>query len=1125
MGAPATAASLKRVCYRTTTGAHRTLPLMTAQYDEAASVLAGYARKLADRARWSVANRTLESDLRSDLALILLPYALDEAGVASGEIRQEGTGRAGRFDSMFGTLLLEYKRPQLLRSPPERLRAATQAVEYLEDRALGARAVVVTDGETCGFLREITQEVEVGEQAALNLGEPASLPADRRFAWRPFDEPTAAALLSLLSAQRATPVNPRAVIAHLGPGRKEVLDLIALMSTALRSRRADGRSDTLLRQWVRSAGIAYGIESASSPWPKQGADRLLPPAMANLRQGTYAEAIFVLHTYVAFAAKTIAAEVLALQNQAEGQRPSGWAMLSDDALVQTLLELESGTLSEQLGAPGLLASDLFDWYAHEAGSSYELRVALRGVLEQHGSLAWARIAQAGGVRVDLLRELYQSVVPPALRKALGEFFTPRWLAEAVLERALELHGHRDGELPRILDPTCGSGSFLVARLSHGLAQMDAAGNGQDAAALTALLDSITGIDINPVATIMARVNLLLTLGDRATLLPEVTLNVFQADAIVMPYAVSRPTLEQSGSRSIVPTAAGDFEVASCLLDRRRMAVLRANLEFAIQRGLPKEAFADLLQAGLTGLSGEDLATAISSGQALFDRLSKLKEEDRDDVWARVIEQAIAPMLLRDVDLVVGNPPWISWKDLPTAWKTRSEPLWRAFGLWQRRPRGGGVPLSDLSALLLARAITTYAPNGTVAMLVPQSAVLADPGGTALRGSRLRPEPADRQGPAVDVDVTFRVEAMDDFVALNPFSPDASNKTVALYLRPNQEPVFPLPERHWRRRGHHRLPKDAGWPQVKSHLISDNRSRMPVNPNRISSPWGYTAVAGGLTLRTDSSAPYAFGRGYESRGLDGLFLYRVHTPRPDAGGLIRVSNLPEAGRNTAGQEPRSGTVEAALWWPLVKGEDVDRWRVKVADRYVLVAYHSGKHPKQITAAECRKLFPRTYRYLEPWTQRFLDRSMYLEALDENFPWALSGPLDHLSAEGALVFVRYLASGGKPAAAVCEPWHDKRLGRTTLPLPNNKSNIYYASNLDEAHFIAAFINSPAGQEALGRFAVDTGVTPAALQRLPMPRYDAREPSHRALANLGRRGGLAGDSEELSEQLDVAVHDVAA
>jgi N-6 DNA Methylase. len=921
------------------------------------------------------------------------------------------------------------------------------------------------------------------------------------------------AVLDLIASQRATRLSSHALIAFVGPGRQEVLELVSQLSLAIGTRQADARTDVLFNQWIRTAGISYGINDPTAPWPQRPArERLLPPTLrAAIGDRTFAETVFVLHSYVAIAAKMVAAEVLAIQKQQPDLRPTQWRFLTDREMAQQLLDLESGVISDQLGAPGLLASDLFDWYAHECAARPGLLASLRHVLAQLGHLAWAQIANAGGMKIDLLRDLYQAVVPRAFRKALGEFFTPRWLAEYVLARALRLYEEAGlpsaGVIPRTLDPACGSGTFLVAAMRTGLQRLDSADLGSDPTALTALTEVVIGIDVNPVSALMSRVNLLLALGDRTHNLPEVRFQVFQADSIVLPRVqVGQLVLGEPGDHFVISTAIRDFRVHASVMRQDRMAALRENLEVALRSRLTEDLYLRALEADLRrlGCADDELAALRPSAEQLYADMATLRDDDKDDVWARVLEQFVSPFLLGQVELVVGNPPWVSWKNLPATWKARSEPIWREWGLWATRRGGRGVPLSDIATLLLARCLSTYAPNGLVALLLPKSVQLADPGGNAFRRSRLRPAPEDQLDRTTTVSLPYRVLAIDDFVAINPFAPDAANQTIALYARAQVQPRFPVPIRIWGRRAGARFRPGFSWLRVEQALQGQDRQVAPVDPNDYETPWGLVPRGRSLPLAAPNRANrYSFGRGYETRGLDGLFEFFALTPARGEPPVFRVRNDPEAGRNTAGETPREGVVESSLFWPLVKGEDVTRWAVAPTERYVLVAYDtSHRPPVPITATRCSTQFPRLFRFLQPWTTRYLERSMYQRELSTNFPWELSGPIEHLATTGALVFIRYLASDGRPAAAVRVPTYDAMLNRESLPYPNNKSNIYYASSEDEAHFLAAFVNSRPAQAALSRFAVSTGVTPGALARLPIPTFESTNGEHARLATLGRR-----------------------
>src|ERR1035438_10415504 len=63
---------------------------------------------------------------------------------------------------------------------------------------------------------------------------------------------------------------------------------------------------------------------------------------------------------------------------------------------------------------------------------------------------------------DLLKDLYHGLIPEAVRHALGEYYTPDWLAE----HTIELSGFDGDPRKSLLDPSCGSGTFLLRSEEH-----------------------------------------------------------------------------------------------------------------------------------------------------------------------------------------------------------------------------------------------------------------------------------------------------------------------------------------------------------------------------------------------------------------------------------------------------------------------------------------------------------------------------------------------------------------------------------------------------------------------------------------------------------------------------------
>jgi type I restriction-modification system DNA methylase subunit len=109
---------------------------------------------------------------------------------------------------------------------------------------------------------------------------------------------------------------------------------------------------------------------------------------------------------------------------------------------------------------------------------------------------------------DLLKKLYQLLFPKTVRHDLGEYYTPDWLADLVINEV----GYDGNPDIRVLDPACGSGTFLVMAINrvreyaekHMIPKHEL---------LPKILNNIVGFDLNPLAVMAARTNYLLALRE------------------------------------------------------------------------------------------------------------------------------------------------------------------------------------------------------------------------------------------------------------------------------------------------------------------------------------------------------------------------------------------------------------------------------------------------------------------------------------------------------------------------------------------------------------------------------------------------------------------------------------
>jgi hypothetical protein len=489
--------------------------------------LDGWARALAETADRAVSQRANETELREDLDPVIRQAARDLYGLTDRQITAER--RAGRtgprrsYDKAYGGLVVEWEWQM---TAARRKHGSEQALDYLGlmradlgvDRGFTA---VVTDGREWGFLASDLPD------AQLSLIDTES-EADQRFQWRPNSTAACRRFLVLLGSNRQSAVTAKGLADAFGPKSDIARRVVALLAEAISGRQSEDRADTLYREWRRSLEVVYGnlddedgtLAEALRETFELGARRSL------------GELLFVVHTYFALVVRLVAIEVLSISAEDENSQPTTWSSLDDATLVDRFRAIDAGAVPPDLEIQNLFEGDVFSWYLDALEGNVDLLNGAREILDALQGFALPRVAYGANRATDVLRDLYLVLVPRALRKALGEFLTPPWLAGACLERLRELGAPlQDG---RVLDPTCGTGTFLMPVLQERISRLRAdKGASVDVDDVRSLLNGVVGFDINPIAVTAARVNYVTALGDLATVGP-LTLPVWRADSVLLP---------------------------------------------------------------------------------------------------------------------------------------------------------------------------------------------------------------------------------------------------------------------------------------------------------------------------------------------------------------------------------------------------------------------------------------------------------------------------------------------------------------------------------------------------------------------------------------------------------------
>ena len=370
-----------------------------------------------------------------------------------------------------------------------------------------------------------------------------------------------------------------------------------------------------------------------------------------------------------------------------------------------------GQLFERAQVYGVVEQDFFDWVLEIPGGEPFIRTLARKLRR----FAWENVEH------DVLKALYESIISADTRKRLGEYYTPDWLAEQIVTTIVTQPLQQ-----RVLDPACGSGTFLFHAVRRRLAAADEAGI-PISQSLNTLANGVIGIDLHPVAVALARVTYLLAIGRERLVNPQrgpVTIPVYLGDSIQWQ---QRTDLLSEG-HLVVPTGEGGM----LLQDELRFPESLLNDAGRFDRLIDEMA---TLAVRPRSSGRPPSPTAIFNRLAIADEdrpglsetfavLCRLHDEGRDHIWSYYVRNLARPMWLslpqNRVDILLGNPPWLSYRHMTGEMQRTFQDMSRSRGLWQ----GSSVATQqDLSGLFVARTVQQYlAASGALAFVMPNAAL-------------------------------------------------------------------------------------------------------------------------------------------------------------------------------------------------------------------------------------------------------------------------------------------------------------------------------------------------------------------------------------------------------------------
>ena len=401
---------------------------------------------------------------------------------------------------------------------------------------------------------------------------------------------------------------------------------------------------------------------------------------------------FLIHTYLSIFAKMLAYTVVSNDEYI------------DDAEMREIID---GSIFHKFNITNFVENDFFHWILGDKSFAV-LKKSFRLVAQELSHFDFFEVDE------DVLKGVYQEMIDLDTRHALGEYYTPDWLCERIVSE-FDLK-----PTDKILDPACGSGSFLRAIIDR-LRDLHPKAKVED------INDQIYGIDIHPLSVQIAKTTLLLALGRGvANAKKPVHLNIVLANTLLTPQGVETlygHIFEMQIDRKKYSLDTGIF--ADVHLFDEALTVCE---ELAIQTQNDKEETLTIFTGILEKHSQrDDITDAVAeSFYQIYRGFKQVKEQGRDSIWSFIVQNLYKPYFLAEkFDVVVGNPPWFTYGSI------RNEDYQRVLNEiadeYKVKPkRAKNFPNLEIATIFLAYCSDYFLSSSRqIAFVLPRSVLTAD----------------------------------------------------------------------------------------------------------------------------------------------------------------------------------------------------------------------------------------------------------------------------------------------------------------------------------------------------------------------------------------------------------------
>ncbi|MBI6078344.1 hypothetical protein [Clostridium perfringens] len=432
------------------------------------------------------------------------------------------------------------------------------------------------------------------------------------------------------------------------------------------------------------------------------------------------KALFALQTTYAIIIKLIACKVISKITFNESIRYfSDLTIINSEELRMFLEKLEDGYSFATGGIRNLLEGDFFSWYCDKAQWNEREFLAIINIiktLEEYGNSAFKYEYEA----IDIFKDLYMEIMPNEVRHSLGEYFTPSWLADYVTENSINAVNKDNW---RAIDPCCGSGIFTVTLIKKiiGTKNIHDMTSKEKSKLLFNILNRVSGIDINPLSVLTARVSYMLAIapliGDNKIEIP-----VYLGDSANIPKLVELDGVNCYKYSIATQKAIININLPCSFVKSADFVEKMSYIQALVKTGeseIVYNEFVDNIN------EYERSSGVLKSLRELSDKLVELHINNWDGIWIRIVTNFMLVARIKNMDIIIGNPPWVKWEFLPQKYAEKIKSICIDRHLFSGQTYMGAISLNICALIANVTASTWLNNDGILAFLMPRTIMTQD----------------------------------------------------------------------------------------------------------------------------------------------------------------------------------------------------------------------------------------------------------------------------------------------------------------------------------------------------------------------------------------------------------------